>query len=176
MPRFPHRQSPHSGFTLIELIIVIVLISILSVVAVMKSTSVSDLTARSQADKLAADLRHAQSLAASWGRNLQLKVTMAGENGTYQVLCTPGTYSTYTTSDFPCQGSAPVIDPATGQSFQTTLQKGVSLNDPGEIHFDTFGRPSATRTYSLSSTNSKVYVGVTATTGLAVVCTTSTCP
>lgn len=172
-----HRQERQpTGFTLIEAIMVIVLIAILSVVAISRSNSVSDLTLQSQAEKMAADLRHAQALATSLGRNLSFSIS-PGSNGTYQVSCTQDGNYTYKLSDAPCDRD-PIIDPATRQAFTVALEKGTVLSalQSTTLTFNTLGKPNASHSYALASSNWTIYVGVTAETGLAVVCTAAPCP
>jgi len=57
-----------SGFTLIEIIVVIVIISIAAAMAVPMMSSADDIQLRSAANKLAADLEYAKSMAISRGK------------------------------------------------------------------------------------------------------------
>lgn len=123
-----------SGFTLIELVVVVVILGILSIYPIMKSAPLAELTLPSQAQKLASDIRHTQVLASTWGKNLQIKIT-SGANGTYGVSCASAETSP------PCNVS-PVIDPVTGSSFNTKLQKDVELAGTSTLIFNSMGQPS----------------------------------
>ncbi len=68
------RPTLQSGFTLVELIIVIVLLGIMSAYAIMKSASVAEATLPSQAEKMASDIRQAQTLAYTTGQRMRLTV------------------------------------------------------------------------------------------------------
>ncbi len=148
------------GFTLIELLIVIVVLGILSTYAVMRSFSAADATLPSQAQKMASDIRHAQTLAYTWGKSLQLSIT-AGANGVYSVSCvTPGIS--------PCNVS-PVLNPSTNNSFSVALQKGVALAGTATLSFNSLGQPNAPASYSLTSGSSTKTISVAALTGYVTV-------
>jgi len=123
-------MKTQSGFTLVELIIVLVLIGILSSYVVIRSSDSDSLLLKAHADQFAQHLRHAQMLAMTWGRSL----TMAISAGGYQVSCSVPSASS------PCN-STPVIDPATGQLFSVSMTDNVSMLDSGTIEFDALGRP-----------------------------------
>jgi len=159
---------PQSGFTLVELVVIIVVLGIMSVYATMKSVSPAVFTLPSQAEKLASDIRHMQTLATTWGRSLRLSAT-AGANGVYSVKCVVSGAS-------PCNTYPnPVIDPATGTSFSVAVQKDVVLAGPITLDFNSLGQPSAAASYCLTSGGSTENVGVAALTGLVAV-TAATCP
>ena len=67
-----------------KILIVIVVLGIVSAYAMMKAASPAELSLPSQAQKLAGDIRHAQTLAYTSGKHLRLTIT-PGVNGTYQV-------------------------------------------------------------------------------------------
>jgi len=141
---------------LIELIIVIVVLGILSAYAAMKTVSPADVTLPSQAQKMATDLRHAQTLASTWGASL---VVSAGGSA-YSVSCLTASASA------PCNAS-PVIDPASGAAFSVGLQQGVSFISPtsATLTFNSLGQPSAAASYTLSSGSSTNTVAVAAMSG-----------
>lgn len=152
-----------SGFTIIELVIVIVLLGILSTYAAIKSVPASTATLPSQAMKMAADLRHVQALASSWGVSL---VVLASEGGhVYSVKCKTAS------ATGPCN-SLPVVDPVTGTSFSVDLQSsqpGVTFVAPttATLTFDSLGRSDVSAIYTLSSggSASTSTVSVAVTTG-----------
>lgn len=141
------RKQRKAGFTLVELVIVIVVLGILSVYAVIKSVSLAEVTLPSQAQKLASDIRHAQTLAYTLGKRMRLTIT-AGTNGTYGVTC---------------------VTPPCNTDFSVTLQKDVVLaGTPTTLDFTSLGQPSASASYTLTS-GSTVTVSVAALTGLVTV-------
>lgn len=152
------------GFTLVELVMVMVITGILAAYAVGRYFAPAAVTGSSQAQRFARDLRHAQMLAASWGRQLVVTVNA----GDYQVACTaPAAVP-------PCNNN-PVIDPATGVAFNVGLQDGATLAGPATVHFDSMGRPStgaaptaATAVYTLSAGGSSWTITVNPVTGLVV--------
>lgn len=144
------RSVPQIGFTLVELVIVIVVLGVISAYAVMKSVSPAEFTLPSQAQKLASDIRHAQTLAYTSGNRMRLTIT-AGTNGTYGVTCVTGSA--------PCN-----------TDFSVTLQKDVVLaGTPTTLDFTSLGQPSAGASYTLTSGSSTVTVAVAALTGLVTV-------
>src|SRR5215213_4273363 len=123
-----------AGFTLVEMVIVMVVLGVLSAYALMANSSPAAYTMLSQAQKMAADIRHAQALASTWGRSLRI-TAVAGTNGTYSVSCV-------STGASPCDVS-PVINPATGSTFMVSLQRNVALTGPASLDIDSLGKPSA---------------------------------
>ena len=149
-----------AGFTLVELVIVIVVLGIVSVYAAMKSVSPAEATLPSQAQKLASDIRHIQTLAYTWGKRLRISIT-TGANGSYSVSCV-------TSGASPCNTS-PVIDPATGNSFSVALQKNVVLGGSATLDFTSLGQPVAAASYTTVSGGSTKTISVAALTGYVTV-------
>lgn len=146
-----------AGFTLMELIIVIVVVGVLSAYAMMKNGSASVFSLLSQAQKMASDIKHVQSMATVMGKSLTISAT-AGANGTYSVSCTTAVAA-------PCNTN-PVINPATGTAFTISLEKGVVLTpSQGTLVINSMGRPASAAQYVLSSDGTSVTVDVAALTG-----------
>lgn len=133
MPHLSLHHSDQGGFTLVELVIVIALIGIISVYAVMKSAPIAESTLPSQAQQMATDIRHAQTLAYTWGKRMRLAVT-TGINGSYSVSCFAGT---------------PACD--TSNDFTVTLQKNADMSG-STLYFNSLGQPSDSAGSAVSST------------------------
>jgi MSHA pilin protein MshC len=153
---YPRRLTRQSGFTLIELVIVLMVMGVLSVYAAMNNSNPAAYTLRSQAERMASDLRHVQTLATTWGRSLRITVA-PGANGSYSVSCVNA-------GTFPCN-SSPVINPVTGSAFTVSLQQGAALAGPTTLDIDSLGKPSAAATYVLSADTATRNVAVAALTG-----------
>ena len=146
------QPQAHNGFTLIELVIVLALIGAMAAIALPRWAP-SDTTVGAQADRLARDLRHAQSMAMTQGRTLTVDIQPATA---YRVI----------------DGSSmTVTDPATQQPFQVTLDNNVTLNGT-DTGFDSLGRPvsagallPASRVFTLSGSSTTATVTVSAVTG-----------
>ena len=152
-------MNNQTGFTLVELIMVIVVIGIISVYAVMRGAPTATATLPSQTQQLASDIRHTQLLATTWGKSLRFSIT-AGVNGSYSVSCV-------TAGAAPCNIS-PVIDPATGTSFHRTVKNGAELivaSGPATLDFNSLGQPSAAASYTLTDGSHPDTIAVAALTG-----------
>jgi type II secretion system protein H len=151
-----HSKPAHHGFTLIELVTVMSMLGIVAALALPR-WSPSDSTVVTQAQRLARDLRHAQSLALSQGRRLNFQLQSASN---YRVTDSSGTT---------------VTDPATSAPFSVTLENSVTLAG-NDLAFDSLGRPlnagslaSSARTYTLSGASRTASVTVSAVTGFTTV-------
>ena len=154
-----------SGFTLVELVIVIVLVSVLTAYAAVKWPSNSELKLPAQANLFAAHIRHVQALAMHWGQPLRLTITSGG----YSVSCV-------TSSATPPCNNSPVIDPVTNQAFSISLEDGISLSGTATTDFDTLGRPvsagaiitaSPARSFTLTADGVGKVIQLNALTGFA---------
>jgi prepilin-type N-terminal cleavage/methylation domain-containing protein len=147
-----------AGFTLIELIVVLAGVGILAVYAVMNTPTSAEITLPSQAQKLAGDIRRAQTLAYTSTKRMLLTVN-GGANGTYSVTCVTGVVACNTSND-----------------FSVTVQKGVVLAGPNLLYFNSLGQPAdsngqpiaGTTVYTLTSGSTET-ISVAPLTGLVTV-------
>ena len=139
------------GFTLLELVIVTVILGTLAAFAVPRFAP-ADNTIAAQADRLARDLRHTQTLALNQARTLDFDIQSATA---YRVSF----------------GGSTVTDPATLQPFTMTLDNNVTLAGT-DIAFDSLGRPvdagsllATARVFTLSGSTRSATVTLTPVTG-----------
>ena len=172
-PRFLLARRSGGGWSLAELVMVIVIGGILTVGAIQVFRP-REVQAIHVAERFRDDVRHAQMLAMTLGRTLQLDVTANG----YSVACVGSTVP-------PCNATAgnPMLDPGTGQPFNVNLAAptgpllpGLSITSiPPTIVFDPLGRPrtvgnvlvAANSDYTFSGASTPRVVRVAPITGFA---------
>lgn len=145
----PNLGESQTGFSLVELIVVIVVLGILSAYAVMRNITPAEMTVPSQAQTMASDIRHVQTLATTWGRRMRITITGTG----YSVSCVDGA--------IPCP------------TFSVSLQNGVTLTTISitPLDFNSLGEPldsssaATSASYTLGSGSSVKTVSVQALTG-----------
>lgn len=122
-----------AGFTLVELVMVMIVTTILAAYAVSRFSSAGEATGSTEAAHFARDLRHAQMLAMTLGK--QLCVNAAGSS--YSVSDT-------TAGSPPTCNAGAMTDPTTGTAFSVTLESGASFTTTPSpvLRFDSLGRPS----------------------------------
>lgn len=158
------RSTTESGFTLVELVVILVLVAILAFSAIPRFQDSNAVDASAMAQQLANDIRYTQSLAMTTGQGDRINLAAAS----YQI----------TTSS-----AGPVVHPATGSSAAISLGS-VSLsgyNPPlinNYIVFDAKGIPyvdtagtalAANATITLTSGGRTRTVVVSPQTGRALV-------
>jgi len=150
------RTFRQQGFTLIELVIVLMLLGIMSAIALPRWAP-ADTTVSAQANRLARDLRHVQSMAMQQGRTLTLDIQTA---------------ATYRAAD---SGSITVTDPATQQPFTIAMDNNVTVSGI-DTDFDSLGRPVASSTllatpriFTVTGNTTVATVTVSPVTGFIVV-------
>ena len=114
-----YSRNSQTGFTLVELIIVIVVLGIMSAYAVMRYTSPAEVTLPSQAQTMASNIRAVQTLATTSGRRIRIDFTATR----YTVSCVDGAN--------PCPG------------FYVDLENGVTLSTISitPLDFNSLGQP-----------------------------------
>ena len=111
----------YSGFTFVELIVVILLIGILSAYIAPKFLDDNDFKARGLADEIITAIRHAQRLSMTRGENHRIIVTT----------------TTYTVEKF---DNTPVRHPDGSLTFSKTFPANI-VTTTKTIEFDQLGRP-----------------------------------
>lgn len=162
-------QGRETGFTLLELVVVILVLGIVAVFAAVRWQAVDAYASTTHADQLARDIRHVQTLAISWGLPLRISVNAAGT--AYSVLCVTGTGA------LPCAAAGDTVtDPVTGQPYTVSLlDTGVTVAPvSSNTDFDHLGRPvtagvlvaaNPARTFTLSGGGNTATVVVAPITG-----------
>jgi MSHA pilin protein MshC len=149
MKRLQLRLITQTGFTLVELVIIIVVLGIMSTYAIMNSPTPSELSLPSQSEKMASDIRYAQTLAHTTSQRIRLTIT-SGKNGTYT--------------------AASCVSNVCTQVFSFTLTKDVVLGgSPITFDFDTLGQPNVAASYTLTSGSSSKTVAIATLTGFVTV-------
>lgn len=114
----------YSGFTIVELIVVILIVGILSVFVAPKFFADNDFKARGIADEIITAIRHAQRLSMTRGENHRIKITT----------------SNYTVEKFVGSVSTPVRHPDGGVAFSKDFPPNI-VTSAATIEFDQLGRP-----------------------------------
>ena len=131
-----------SGFTLIELILVIVLLGIISAVAIPRFSNTSSFDERVLFDDTLNALRYSQKVAIASGCNIRFTIN----NNSFSVLrddsCDSGNFASGLT----------VNHPASGEANYTGSQANISLTaTQATTTFDALGRANVDNTISIGS-------------------------
>lgn len=122
----------NSGFTLVELIIVIVIIGIIAAVSAPRFAEVDVFKERGFFDEALSAVRYAHKLATASGCNIQVQFTANSYALTRDTNCNTGN---------PPNFSQAVRHPAGGGSFSNTAPTGIGLGSV-TFYFDKIGQPS----------------------------------
>ncbi len=125
------RLARHSsGFTLVELVLVLVVAGVLAGVAVPRLMSQDAWRTRGAAIEVRAALRHAQQLAVSKNREVCVSLSATQVQLTLNPLANPGGVC-----------SVDIQRPGSSDAYRVVLPAGVALVPAGAVRFDARGRP-----------------------------------
>jgi MSHA pilin protein MshC len=140
-----------TGFTLVELVVVIVLMAILVGLAVPRFFGQGEFEAPAFARELASAARYAQKLAVVSGCPVNLTVSSTGYALFQPQATTP-----------PCSGTPtmtlPVKHPASGEDFAATVPTGVALG-AGTVTFSAAGVPDAAASFTVGDLTVSIAAG-----------------
>jgi MSHA pilin protein MshC len=128
-----------SGFTLVELVVVIVIVGVMALVAIPRFIGVDSFKSRGFSDEAIGVVRYAQKTAIAWRdttiTTIHVCVTATGVSAGTAAGC-----------------ATPLKHPTTGGALAASAPSGVTLSPVGNFTFDGLGRPSAAQTITLTST------------------------
>lgn len=124
-----------SGFTLLEILIVVVIIAIAAMIAVPLATSAASVQARSAANMIAADLEYAKSMAISRGQSFSVAFDAGGD--CYRILDQNGDVISHPVK----KGFDYLIDFTSDGRLDRVDISNVDFNSAGSVTFDCLGSP-----------------------------------
>lgn len=136
------------GFTLVEIMVVVIVIGIMGLIAVPMISSAGSIQVRSAANKLAADLEYAKSMAIS--RQTPYRVVFDTSNNEYQIEMKDGSnwvlikHPVETHKDF-------IVDYGSESRLRQVEVSSASFGSGSTVIFDYLGSPLDTSENALTS-------------------------
>lgn len=154
-------HRPNSGFTLIELIVVMLIIGILAVVVLPRLDLLTGFDETGYRDKVKAALEFARKSAVAQRRNV--RVALAANNLTLTIDndIPEGAGA----GSYPRQLTLPAADRACGGTTnQICAPAGITLTGPATLTFSPLGQPSAAASYTVTGSTAQT-ITIAAETG-----------
>jgi len=148
-PRLPAQ----SGFTLVELVLIIVMMGIIYAVAAPRFADRNAFDARGFHDASLAAMRYARQLAVGSGCDIEVSVTAAEVHLRQRASCRSGGFT------------LEVHDPSGQLGFVVTTPANVSISPTGTVRFNALGQASADTTYTVNGGGESRSIQVVAETG-----------
>lgn len=137
-----------SGFTLVEMIVVLVIVGVLAVAAIPRLLNTQDFEARGFHDQTLAALRYAQKAAIAQRRTVC--VAVGASSVALTIVATAGS------SD--CTTATGLSGPTGGSPYTVTAPSGVSYASASTFYFTSLGQPSAAQTFQVSGVADSITV------------------
>jgi len=161
----------HTGFTLIEMVMMLILIGVLAVVFVPRAPSKGSLTFAGQAQQLASDIRYVQALSMTHGQRYCLNLTGTG----YRM--TTSNCSTSVGVEHPAGATFPIALDGVTLSWTNLPSNLVTFTGKGEPYTDAVATTAlaANAVITLNGDGGPGYVCVSPATGRVFVDTNTDC-
>jgi MSHA pilin protein MshC len=137
------RPAKETGFTMIELIVVMIIVGIMAVAVIPRMSLLGGFDAVGYADQIEAYLRYAQKSALAQRRNV--RVVVSSDPSTAPLLCVAALAT----------DACPASCAASNLSYPVTYRpaSGVQLTGASSFCFDTMGRPSAVQSIAFKDSS-----------------------
>lgn len=143
--------TSQSGFTLVELALVLILLSILGAVVIPRLADTQVFSQRGFTDKFADALRYARSVALASECPVQVSTSANGYKLSQLTSCDSG-------------AAIPVLDPGSNEPFSGSAPKGVTLSAT-TIRFNSQGSIGNTQTISITGNGGQTTITIYGQTG-----------
>lgn len=161
----------YSGFTLVELMVMLILVAVLAIAVFPRAPSKASLTLAGQAQQLASDLRYVQALSMTRGQRYCLNLAAGG----YRM--TTNNCSTSAGVEHPAGFTFPVVLEGVGLSWSGLPNGLVTFNGKGVPYADAAATTAlaANAVITLNGAEGTMYVCISPVTGRVFVDTNTDC-
>ncbi len=155
-------RSTEGGFTLIELMVVVIILGIAALTAIPMMSSAGSIQIRSAANKIAADLEYAKSMAISRGQNYSVIFNTSAES--YQIEDQAGNVVAH-----PVKKGFDYTVGMVAEGLGSVDITSVNFNSNTQVSFDCLGSPDNGGTVNLQGGGTSMTVTVEPITGYVTI-------